>query len=109
MYAVIATGGKQYRVAPDDRLTVERLAGEVGAMIALERVLMIGEEGQVPVVGTPVLPKAAVFAEILAQERGETAPQAFAFFLGHQAISRSWWMTSLARCRYARDPAQVKS
>jgi len=71
MYAVIVTGGKQYRVGPDDRLTVERLAGEVGTMIALERVLMIGETGQAPVVGRPTVPKAAVFAEILAQEQGD--------------------------------------
>ena len=71
MYAVFVTGGKQYRVGPDDRLTVERLAGEVGAMIALDQVLMIGEAGQVPVVGKPTLPQAAVFAEILAQEQGD--------------------------------------
>ena len=71
MYAVIVTGGKQYRVGPDDRLTVERLAGEVGAMIALDKVLMIGEAGQAPVVGKPTVPKAAVFAEILAQEQGD--------------------------------------
>lgn len=71
MYAVIKTGGKQYRVAPNDRLAVERLAGEVGAMIALEQVLMIGEAGKVPVVGTPLLSKAAVFAEILAQEKSD--------------------------------------
>ncbi len=71
MYAVIVTGGKQYRVGPDDRLTVERLAGEVGSMIALDKVLMIGEAGKAPVVGRPTLPKAAVFAEILAQEQGD--------------------------------------
>ena len=71
MYAVIVTGGKQYRVGPDDRLTVERLAGAVGSMVALERVLMIGEAGHAPVVGTPTVPKAAVFAEILAQEQGD--------------------------------------
>lgn len=71
MYAVIVTGGKQYRVGLGDRLTVERLGGAVGSMIALERVLMIGETGKAPVVGTPTVPKAAVFAEILAQEKGD--------------------------------------
>lgn len=71
MYAVIVTGGKQYRVGSGDRLEVERLAGEVGAMIALDKVLMIGEPGKAPVVGRPTVPKAAVFAEILAQEQGD--------------------------------------
>ena len=71
MYAVIVTGGKQYRVGLGDRLAVERLGGAVGAMIALERVLMLGETGKAPVVGTPTVPKAVVFAEILAQEKGD--------------------------------------
>lgn len=71
MYAVIVTGGKQYRVDQDDRLTVERLPGEVGSMVALDKVLMIGEAGKAPVVGQPTVPKAAVFAEILAQEQGD--------------------------------------
>ncbi len=71
MYAVIVTGGKQYRVGPNDRLTVERLPGEVGAMIALDKVLLIGEPGKAPVIGQPTVSKAAVFAEILAQEQGD--------------------------------------
>jgi large subunit ribosomal protein L21 len=71
MYAVIVTGGKQYRVGPNDRLTVERLPGEVGSLIALDKVLMIGEAGKAPVVGTPTVPKAAVFAEILAQDKSD--------------------------------------
>jgi large subunit ribosomal protein L21 len=71
MYAVIVTGGKQYRVGQGDRLTVERLPGEVGAMIALDKVLLIGEAGKAPVIGQPTVPKAAVFAEILAQEQGD--------------------------------------
>ena len=53
MYAVIKTGGKQYRVAKDDRLSVERLPAEPGTMIALSPVLMIGETGKAPTVGTP--------------------------------------------------------
>lgn len=71
MYAVIKTGGKQYRVAKDDRLAVERLPAEPGTMIALSPVLMIGEAGKAPTVGTPVIDKAAVFAEVLEQGRGE--------------------------------------
>ena len=71
MYAVIKTGGKQYRVAKDDRLAVERLPAEPGTMIALSPVLMIGEAGKAPTVGTPVIDKAAVFAEVLEQGRGD--------------------------------------
>lgn len=71
MFAVIRTGGKQYRVTSGDRLAVERLAAEPGTMIALPSVLMLGEPGQAPVVGTPLIDKAAVFAEVLEQTRGE--------------------------------------
>jgi large subunit ribosomal protein L21 len=71
MFAVIVTGGKQYRVGQGDRLTVERLPGEVGTMIALDKVLMIGEAGKAPTIGTPTVAKAAVFAEILAQDQGD--------------------------------------
>jgi len=71
MYAVIQTGGKQYRVAQNDRITVERLGGEPGTMIALDKVLMIGEAGKAPVVGRPLVAKAAVFAEIIGQEKGD--------------------------------------
>jgi large subunit ribosomal protein L21 len=71
MYAVIQTGGKQYRVAQNDRITVERLGGQPGTMIALDKVLMIGEAGKAPVVGRPLVAKAAVFAEILGQEKGD--------------------------------------
>ena len=71
MYAVIVTGGKQYRVGSGDRLEVERIEGAVGALVALDRVLMIGEPGKAPIVGRPTVAKAAVFAEILAQEQGD--------------------------------------
>jgi large subunit ribosomal protein L21 len=71
MYAVVKTGGKQYRVAPGDRLTVERLAGEPGASVELADVLMLGEEGQAPTIGTPLVAGAAVRAEIVEQARGD--------------------------------------
>ena len=71
MFAVIKTGGKQYRVAKDDKITVERIAGEAGDIIALDSVLMIGEEGKAPTVGAPVIEKAAVFGEIVEQGRGD--------------------------------------
>lgn len=70
MFAVIRTGGKQYRVAKDDVLTVEKLAGEPGAAIELGEVLMVGEGAEVAA-GTPLLAGASVAATILAQQRGE--------------------------------------
>ena len=69
MFAVIRTGGKQYRVAPDQLVTVERLAGEPGASITLEDVLMVGGDGAVKI-GTPVLAGASVTAEVVEQTRG---------------------------------------
>jgi large subunit ribosomal protein L21 len=71
MYAVIRTGGKQYRVAENQRVTVERLPGDPGDTLKLDDVLMIAEDGSAPLVGTPGLDKAAVFAEVLAQTRGD--------------------------------------
>lgn len=71
MFAVVKTGGKQYRVAKNDTMIVEKLAGEVGDVIALSEVLMLGEEGKAPTVGVPTVDKAAVFAEVIAQSRAE--------------------------------------
>ncbi len=71
MFAVIKTGGKQYRVAKDDKLVVEKLAGEVGDIVELGNVLMLGGEGQAPTVGTPVVEKAAVFAEVVEQGKDD--------------------------------------
>jgi large subunit ribosomal protein L21 len=69
MFAVIRTGGKQYRVAKDDKIIVEKLAGEPGAMVELSDVLMIGGVGEKMTVGAPVIEKAAVFAEVVEQSR----------------------------------------
>jgi len=71
MFAVIKTGGKQYRVAKDDKIVVEKLVGESGAMVEFNDVLMIGESGKAPTVGTPMVDKAAVFAEVLEQSRAD--------------------------------------
>jgi large subunit ribosomal protein L21 len=71
MFAVIKTGGKQYRVAKDDKLVVEKLAGEVGSVIQLGNVLMIGKDGKEPTVGAPVVAKAAVFAEVIEQGKAD--------------------------------------
>lgn len=75
MYAVIKTGGKQYRVEKDAVLTIERLAGDAGNSIEFKEVLMIGGEGE-PRVGTPLITGAKVTAELVSQERG---PKLIAF------------------------------
>jgi large subunit ribosomal protein L21 len=67
MYAVIRTGGKQYRVAQGDRLKVEKLGGDVGGKVAFE-VLLVGGEGDAKV-GKPVVSGAAVEGEIVGQGR----------------------------------------
>ena len=69
MYAVIKTGGKQYRVAPNEVIKIERLDGEVGASIVFPEVLMLG--GDSPVVGTPTVAGASVTGTVLEQAKGE--------------------------------------
>jgi large subunit ribosomal protein L21 len=71
MYAVVKTGGKQYRVTPGDVILVEKLLGEAGGNIKLEDVLMIGEDGKAPEIGAPTVAKAAVNCEILDQSRAD--------------------------------------
>src|SRR5262245_10499249 len=68
MYAVIKTGGKQYRVAPDEVLTVEKLTGEAGAKVEFTEVLMVAGTGEAKV-GTPILAGAKVVAEVVEQGR----------------------------------------
>ena len=68
MYAVIETGGKQYRVQTGDEFCVERLTGEVGDEVVLDRVLMLGDENGAKF-GTPFVDGANVKVEILAQDR----------------------------------------
>ena len=75
MFAVIRTGGKQYKVAKDDLISVEKLAGEPGAAIELGEVLMIGEGGEVTT-GTPLLAGASVAATVVQQTR---APKIIVF------------------------------
>ena len=69
MFAVIRTGGKQYKVANGDVIKVEKLAGEAGASINFDEVLMVSDEGSTTV-GTPLVAGAAVTAEVIAQDRG---------------------------------------
>jgi large subunit ribosomal protein L21 len=70
MYAVLKTGGKQYKVSQNDVIIVERLGGESGAKINLDKVLMIGD-GDNTTVGTPIIDGALVAAEILEHKRGD--------------------------------------
>ncbi len=75
MYAVIKTGGKQYRVAAQDVLNVEKLDGEAGAKIEFADVLMVGN-GDAVKIGTPTVAGAKVVAEVVEQTRG---PKVIAF------------------------------
>ena len=70
MYAVIKTGGKQYKVAPGEKLSVETLDAEVGKTIAFEEVLMIAD-GETLNVGAPLVKGGKVTAEVLAHGRGD--------------------------------------
>lgn len=68
MYAVIKTGGKQYRVAVGEKIKVEQIPADVGSEIVLDQVLMVGE-GESVKIGAPVLAGATVKATVLAQGR----------------------------------------
>jgi large subunit ribosomal protein L21 len=70
MYAVLKTGGKQYKVAENDVIIVEKLVAEAGSNIDLDEVLMIGD-GEASTVGTPTIVGAKVTAEVLEQKRGK--------------------------------------
>ncbi len=70
MYAVIKTGGKQYRVTPGDTIAVEKLPGEVGDAVAITEVLMISSD-KGAVIGTPIVKGAEVSGTITGQEKGK--------------------------------------
>lgn len=71
MYAVIKTGGKQYKVAKDDVITVEKLVAEAGTTVELAEVLMIGGEGADIKIGSPLIEGATVTAEVVEQSRAK--------------------------------------
>ena len=71
MYAVIRTGGKQYRVSKDDVIAIEKLDGKAGDKIKFDEVLMLGETGKEPKIGEPVVQGASVTAEVLDQARAD--------------------------------------
>lgn len=70
MYAIVNTGGKQYRVAPGDTLRVEYLPADEGDLVELEDVRMLSDDGAVTV-GAPTIEGAKVTAEVMAQGRGK--------------------------------------
>jgi len=74
MFAVIKTGGRQYRVVPDDVLEIGKIAGDVGTIVQLGEVLVVGAD--TPVLGTPTVAGASVAAEVLDHKRG---PKVIAF------------------------------
>jgi large subunit ribosomal protein L21 len=74
MFAVIKTGGRQYRVVPDDVLEIGKIAGDVGTIVQLGEVLLVG--GDTPVLGIPTVAGASVAAEVLQHKRG---PKVIAF------------------------------
>ena len=69
MFAVVRTGGKQYKVASGDVLAIEKVAGEIGAELTLGEVLLIG--GETTKTGAPLVDGASVTAEILKQAKGD--------------------------------------
>ena len=74
MFAVIKTGGRQYRVVPNDVLEIGKIAGDVGTIVQLGEVLVLG--GDTPVLGMPTVAGASVAAEVLDHKRG---PKVIAF------------------------------
>ena len=74
MFAVIKTGGRQYRVVPDDVLEIGKIAGDVGTIVQLGEVLLLG--GDTPTLGLPTVAGASVAAEVLQHKRG---PKVIAF------------------------------
>lgn len=77
MYAVLTTGGKQYRVAPGDTLEVEKLTVGAGEPVTFDQVLLVNNDGTIRV-GTPTVPGARVVADVLEETRGD---KVFAFKL----------------------------
>jgi large subunit ribosomal protein L21 len=74
MFAVIKTGGRQYRVVPDDVLEIGKITGDVGSIVQLGEVLVLG--GDTPTLGMPTVAGASVAAEVLLHKRG---PKVIAF------------------------------
>jgi large subunit ribosomal protein L21 len=70
MYAVVKTGGKEYRVTKGDLIRVEKMEGKIGDQVELKEVLMVSDQEQVQV-GTPVLPRASITGRIVEEVKGK--------------------------------------
>jgi len=70
MYAVLETGGKQYRVTAGDTLEIERLAVDTGQSYTFDRVLLVNHDGKVTI-GSPTVPSASVIVDVVGHKRGE--------------------------------------
>ena len=70
MYAVIKTGGKQYRVAPGEKLKIEQIPADIGSEIVLDQILMVAD-GEAVTVGTPLVSGATVKATVVSHGRGD--------------------------------------
>jgi large subunit ribosomal protein L21 len=102
MYAVIKTGGKQYRVQAGDLLVVEKLDGDVGAQVAFNEVLLVGEGADVTV-GAPLVDGAVVNATLIETRQGEKVKifkkirrQGYRRTKGHRQIESVLRVTSVA-------------
>ena len=80
MYAIIESGGKQYKISPGDILNVEKLAGEPGQAITLDKVLLVSKDGEVKI-GRPYLPKVKVLAKVVELGKG---PKVVSFKFRHK-------------------------
>ena len=70
MYAVIKTGGKQYRVAPGEKLKVEQIPADIGSEVVIDQVLLVGD-GEAVTVGKPLVAGASVTTKVVSHGRGE--------------------------------------
>jgi len=102
MYAVIKTGGKQYRVSPGDVMVVERLAGEPGAKVDFDQVMMLGD-GEAVTVGAPLVEGASVAATLIETRKGEkvkifkkTRRQGYRRTRGHRQLESVLQVTAIA-------------
>ena len=103
MFAVIKTGGRQYRVVPDDVLEIGKIAGDVGAIVQLGEVLLVG--GDSPVLGAPTVAGASVAAEVLQHKRG---PKVIAFKKRRRKNSRRKRDPDRGQAADGRTPAEAR-
>ena len=115
MFAVVRTGGKQYKIAENDVITVERLAAEAGATVTLDDVLMLGAGAEVTL-GAPAVSGASVSAEVLDQVRGDKIVvfkkkrrKGYRRTRGHRQDLTVLRITAIAAPGAAKKPATAKA